>query len=57
MQLLRSWGELALAKVCSNRIHTLSLMAIGKDWAAEPPAVPNSLSHTNTTEAFSASSG
>ncbi|TNN58494.1 hypothetical protein EYF80_031297 [Liparis tanakae] len=28
---LMSWGELALAKVCSNRIHTLSLMAVGKD--------------------------
>ena len=52
-----SGGELALAKVCSNWIHTLSLMATGRDWTAEPPAVLNSLSHTQRTEAFSPSSG
>lgn len=56
-QLLTSWGELALAKLCSSRTHTLSLMAVGKEWFAKPPAVPNSFSHTYRTAAFSASSG
>lgn len=46
-----------MVKVCSSRIHTLSLMAMGKDWAAEPPAVLNSFNHTDRAEAFNASSG
>lgn len=30
-QLLMRLGELALVKVCSRTIHTLSLMTVGKD--------------------------
>lgn len=56
-QFLRSCGELALANVFSNTLHTLSLTAEGKDWAAEPPGAPSSWSHTYTTAPFSASSG
>ena len=56
-QLLMSREVLALVSVCSNRKHILSLMAVGKSWAAEPPAALNSLSHKYMPEAFNASSG
>lgn len=52
-----SWGELAIVMVCSSRVHTLSLIAMGTNWAADPPAVLNSLSHTDRADVFTASLG
>lgn len=56
-QLLMRLGELALVKVCSRTIHTLSLMTLGKDWAAELEIVLNSLIQAYRAEAFKPSSG
>lgn len=56
-QLLMRLGELALVKVCSRTIHTLSLMTVGKDWAAELEIVFNSLIQAYRTEDFSDSLG
>lgn len=50
-------GELALVKVCSRTIHTLSLMTMGKDCVAELEIVFNNLIQAYRTEVFSASFG
>lgn len=50
-------GELALVKVCSRTIHTLSLMTVGKDCAAELETVFNSLIQAYKTEVFNDSLG